>query len=507
MSQLILRINNIFTDIVGDLTHEHKIGLQKRLSFRPEGYQFAPSYNRFIRDKKGNIIRRAWDGWQKQFWSNTKKTYFPTGLFSLVSEYLKTHNIDYRIENFRVVPERNNIISNSGAYVYRTYQSSIIDLACEKQRGLIRCPTGSGKTVIGAGIIEKLKVAPFMFFVTSTDLLKQAKESFEEALLWNGYPLKVGQIGDGVIDIRDINVCTVQSAVRALGEKWDSKARFDSEDENEDKTPIEKHRKEICELFENTKGVICDECQHWKAETCQLVCRSLKSAYYTFGLSATPTRDSGDDMLIQACFGKFIASISASELIEKGWLVRPDIKIVHIKDRKSQFKQWQAIYKDRIVDCEKYNGIVANIANSFIDNGRLVLILSQQISHGKKIAEMVKGASYLSGNSSKKQREEGLNNLRNGYIKCLSSSTIFDEGVDVRPLDCVILAGGGKSKTRAMQRIGRITRPYTSPDGKEKKDAIAVDFRIYDEYLKKHSEEREKMYRTEPAYRIEHIND
>lgn len=503
---LTLKIDNIFVDLVGNLPAKNKSELERKLSFRPANYQFNPNFHRFMYDKDGKPVRRFWDGWKRQFWSNKKRTYFPTGLISLAIEYFQQNNIPFVTENHREKPVPNYFVEDTGAFEYRDYQIRAINDACNRSRGIIQAATGAGKTVIAAGIIKELKVCPFMFFVTSVDLLTQAKESFEAALRYSGVNLTVGQIGGGIIDIRDVNVCTIQTAVRALGEKWDSNTKFDNEDDD-DATPIEKYKDDIRDVIRSAKASICDEVQHWRAHTCQLVARELKSAYYTYGMSATPYRDEGDDMLIQACFGKKCATITATELIEQGWLIRPDIKIIHVKDRKTKFKQWQAIYKDRVVECEQYNGMVANIANAYIEAGRLVLVLVQQINHGQMLADMIKGAQFLSGKNSKKKREDGLNNLKNHYVRCIVSSTIFDEGIDVKPLECVILAGQGKSKTRAMQRIGRITRPYESPSGAKKTNATAIDFRIHDRYLEQHSIEREKMYRTESAYNIEHINE
>jgi type I site-specific restriction endonuclease len=44
-------------------------------------------------------------------------------------------------------------------------------------------------------------------------------------------------------------------------------------------------------------------------------------------------------------------------------------------------------------------------------------------------------------------------------------------GVDVPALDALVLAGGGKSSTRHLQRIGRVCRPY-----KDKTHGVVVDF-------------------------------
>lgn len=500
-----LLVGNIFIDIEGQLSAKHLKELERKLSFRPMGYQFNPMFNKFFKSADGTPIRRIWDGWKRQFWSGKRRTYFPTGLFSLTTEFFKEHNIPYTWQDLRAKPESNIELFDSGEFEYRPYQLRTIHDACNRSRGIIQAATGSGKTVIASGIIKELKVAPFMFFVTSIDLLEQAKESLQKALLQNGCPLNVGQIGAGVIDIRDINVCTIQTVVRALGKQWDSKTKFDSDD-TDDKTPIEEYREQIIEVIREARGSICDEVQHWRADTCQLVARELKSAYYTFGMSATPYRDEGDDMMIQACFGKKCAVITATELIEQGWLVRPDIKIVHFKGKKTKFRQWQSIYKDRVVDDDFYNGAMANMANAFINDGRLVLVLCQQIAHGERLSSLIKGSQFLSGSSSKEKRKKGLTNLRNRYISCIVSTSIFDEGIDVRPLDTVILAGQGKSSVRAMQRIGRICRPWEGPNGKKMK-ATAIDPCIHDKYLEEHAQAREKMYRTEPAYRIEHIGD
>lgn len=494
--------SNIFTYIDGYLPPDFYQKLQRKLSFRPKGYEFSTLYNRFVKDKNGKNVRRMWDGWRRQIWKTrgSQQLYFPTGLFSIVTIFCKEHKLEYSFHDTRIKPDRNLDLKLSKDLVIRPYQNEIVNKSCRIQRGIIQAATGSGKTVISAAMIQKLGVSPFIFFVTSIDLLSQAKSSFEKFLTLNGSPLKVGQIGGGTVDIQDVNVMTVQTAVRAAGKTWNKDHKFDSED-TDDKTPLEQRREDILKLLHEAKGSICDEVQHWRAETCQLVARNLKSAYYTYGCSATPYRDEGDDIMIQACFGKKIAEVSASELIKENWLIKPSIKIVHVRGETSVYRQWQQLYKDQVSDNTTYNEMVSNIANSYIDNGRLVLVLVQQIIHGKKLAEMIPGAVFLSGSSSKKKREEGIQKLRDREISCIVSTVIFDEGIDVRPLDTLLLAGQGKSRVRAMQRIGRILRPFPS-----KHVATAIDFRIHQKYLLEHSKEREKMYRTEKEYEIEEID-
>ncbi len=497
---LLLKVGNVFTDIEGFIPPDQYRKLQRKVSFRPQGYEFSPMYSRWIFDNKGNKVRRMWDGWRRQIWKNTKRTYFPTGLFGIVKEFCEKEKIEYQSADYRVKPERNINLKINDEFTIRVYQNLVVDDASSQQRGIVQVATGGGKTIIGAALIQKLGVAPFIFFVTSKDLLAQAKEELERFLTLDGKPIVVGQIGDGIVDIRDINVMTIQTAVRAAGKEWSKEYKFDSDD-GDDSTPLEQKRAEIHHLLKTAKGSICDEVQHWRAETCQLVARSLESAYYTYGFSATPYRDEGDDLMIQACFGKKIAEITASELIRDKWLIKPSIKIVHIRGPKSIYKQWQQLYKDQVTENEPYNTIVSNIANSYIKNGRLVLVLVQQIKHGKILSGLIPGSIYLSGESPKKKRQENIKKLRNREISCIVSTVIFDEGIDVRPLDTLLLAGQGKSKVRAMQRVGRILRLFPG-----KTVATAIDFRIHQKYLLEHSISREKMYRTEEEFDIEEID-
>lgn len=75
------------------------------------------------------------------------------------------------------------------------------------------------------------------------------------------------------------------------------------------------------------------------------------------------------------------------------------------------------------------------------------------------------------------------------------------EGLDLPILDCLILAGGGRSSTRAFQRVGRVLRLY-----KGKKRAIVFDFEDATPMLNRHAQVRRKLYQQEPAWEIKYLN-
>lgn len=486
-----LEIKNIETDIRHDMSeaqfHAEFLELRKNLRFRPEGYLFSPQFR-----------KKRWDGWKCLAWKNKSRCYFPTGLFSIVKDYFKEKEIPFQIIDKREKPNSNFCLEFNQDYKLRDYQQRALDAAVSRGRGIIHSSTGSGKTIIGSGIIHALGVSPFLFLVTSIDLLEQTKERLEDSLLQNGSPLQVGSVGGGNFDIRDINVMTVQTAVRALGKKF---VRFDMESklDTPNEVLLKEHRKEIVSLLHATRAVISDEIQHWRSDICQIVMNDLKKAYYRYGLSATPFRDQGDDLLIQACFGKKICEISASELIQKGFLVQPTINFIHLNPPVSKYKNWQSIYKNQIVENDYYNNFLANLAEEYIKNESLVLVLVQQIEHGKLLEDLISGSLFVYGNSPKKERLSAIKKLKNRYIKCIISTSLFDEGIDCKPLDVLILGGGGKSPSRAMQRVGRVLRPF---EGKE--FATVIDPFVHEKYLEEHANSREKMYKTEKEFIIKH---
>lgn len=432
--------------------------------------------------------------------------HFPTGLFSKAVEFFKTNNIPLKFFDQRLATPKTHDFQLSSNFEMRDYQIEVRDSAVPANniggRGIVKMATGSGKTKTIAAIIAKAGVVPVLFYVTSLDLLNQAKEEIETTLCLNNAPIKVGSIGNSVCDIQDITVITVQTAVRALGEKYEK--YDDEENEVEDKGLIDKYEI-IRNLIQSAKFIAADEVQHWASKTCQIISDHSENARYKFGLSGTPFRDLGDDLLIDSCFGKVIADINSSFLIKRGFLVKPTIYF--IKTSTNLDGSYQTVYRSGIVENNERNLMIAKMAQKLIESGRQILILVRMIEHGDMLESMIPNSFFIHGQHTGKQRHEWLDKMRRREAPITIATSIFDEGVDVRPLDGLILAGSGKSKTRALQRIGRVIRPFDDPvTGFTKKDAIVVDFFDNTRYLKDHSRARKKIYQTESEFEIKMID-
>ena len=379
----------------------------------------------------------------------------------------------------------------SEEFEVRDYQKKVVEDACNKQRGIIQAATGSGKTGMISNIIAELGLSSFIFFVTSKDLLHQAKAELERFVLKDGKPLDVGIVGGGTINIRDVTVMTVQTAIRSLDAKYE---RFDDEDRDKDNTDISDYKKELKDYIRGAKGYVGDETHHWSSATCQVIADCTESAHYRYGTSATPFRDKGDDILIEACFGGYIARISASYLIDLGYLVKPDIYFLNVDNiSTSRYLSYSKIYKQGIEENYLRNKWIADLSNRFYQDGRLPLVLVKTIAHGKLLNKLIDGSDFIHGSISKKKRLEHLDKMRSRECGVTISTSILDEGVDVKPLDTLILAGSGKSSTRALQRIGRVLRPFPNVENNQKKFATVIDFNDRAKYLEDHSSERRRI--------------
>lgn len=345
-------------------------------------------------------------------------------------------------------------------------------------------------TLMMAGCIAKFNVKPVCIFADKIGLCQQLKQEMEKFL-----GVEVGLVGDGIEDYKDITVISVQSA-----------------DDN---------------YIKNAQMCLWDECHHLPASSLVSIANKCKNAYYRIGVSATPWRDAGDDLLIEAILNKKKdAVINASMLIEMGYLVKPEIYFVPIK-QVFKGKNYQDIYNKAIVENLDRNKIITKIAYNMYIRDKHILTLYKNIKHGEKLLDMVskrigekvkpftiknpktnkdvtvrvRNVELLSGNDDTVKRLAVFEAVKAGFCRCLIASTIADEGLDLPILDTLILAGGGKSSTRAFQRIGRVIRLH---EGKTK--GIVFDFTDYTPMLRRHSRNRQKYYEQEPLWDIHKFN-
>jgi superfamily II DNA or RNA helicase len=427
---------------------------------------------------------------------------YPTGLYSVLDKILTECKYTFDIIDARNVPSLKSSIPMHSKKL-RDYQEEVVEKSIKAERGVIKIATGGGKTVIAAAIVSRLNLKT-LFVVYSVDLLEQTANEFEDM-----FHIKVGKIGGGHCDIKQINVCTVQTLHSAFDLKYTA-----IDDENMFKEKISKYvlerKEEIRKVVEEAEVVICDECHRCVANIYIQMAQLWSNSYFRFSLSATPFRDKSIDKVLDAYSGKLICNVSASYLIDRGYLVPPDIYILDPNEhRKYKFvrKSFRNIYEHWIVHNDLRNKMIVDSVLRLLELGKSTLVTVTRISHGEIISEMldkagVKSVAFMKGEINSEIRKNLLDKVRNKELKVIVGTVICDEGIDLPALDSAIMAGGGKSLIRSLQRVGRTLRPYPSAENNEKEKAIIVDFYDRLRYLTGHSKKRIKIYESEPRFSV-----
>jgi len=417
---------------------------------------------------------------------------FPTGLLTKVIDALRSFGINPELVDNVKYDLSLNPIKYIGPKLY-PHQEMITEMALKHKRGMIKSPTGSGKTYAIGNIVSQINQST-MVYVVSLELLTQMHETISLAT-----GEEVGMIGGGKCIIKKFNICSVWTAGAACG----STIKALDEENNDKWTPNEKQKREILEVINSSKLIILDEAQFAAAQSIRLILKESKSAVYRLGFTATPWRTSGDDILLEAAFGPKICDITASELIEKGYLAQPKIIFRDIP-KAAEFidKSWPDVKKKFINNNEVRDRILVQNGLKLLEMGRHPLMLFRDIAHGDRLAEIFPPdvrVRVVSGKMKQTEREKIRVDYRAGKIDMLIASTIYDQGVDIKELDALIPCAGGRSTAKALQRVGRVIR--TNPEA-NKKDAFIIETFDQTHFMKDHSVMRYEIYKSEPAFAV-----
>jgi len=398
---------------------------------------------------------------------------FPTGLLERVEPTLASTGIQLVRTEARPKLQRGQF--EASTFPIRTYQASAIMslLNAARPGGILQAATGAGKTAMAAKLIQTMRVRT-LFVVHTKDLMKQAHDAFRKFL-----NIEVGQIGDGKDNILPVTVATIQTL---------AKGRHD-------------------DYLRQVELVIFDECHHVAAPTLYTVRGKMADCPLVVGLSASPWRDDGHDLLIEAACGPVRYRVTASDLVQQGYLVAPDIHIYRrqiapeLRTRKAATTLGYAkAYQDIVVRDPARLRLVTRLAKEQLRLGRRLLVLVKHIEHGEALSALIPGSVFVEGSDSVADRAGAFDRFRSGAVQCLIGTSLCDEGVDIPAADALILAGAGASSTRALQRIGRVIRPAPG-----KSSAYVAD--IVDEHpvFKRQFYARNKIYQTEALFRSQTI--
>lgn len=254
------------------------------------------------------------------------------------------------------------------------------------------------------------------------------------------------------------------------------------------------------EFLESIVGFIGDEFHHAKSDTWYKSLLQCNNALYKIGL--TGSIDTSDPLVVQrlkALCGDILIRITNEFLIDRGISAKPTIKSVPIANPTDieEISEYQVAYDKGIVNNEFRNKLIAKITEKCYHDGKGILVIINFLQHGTNISELLTEYNvpheFLYGDLPKEMRKQHLDDMKSGKLKVLISTSLIDEGVDIKGINTLIIGAGGKSLRQVLQRIGRALR---------KKD-VDNTTQIYDfidmtnKFLYKHYLERRTIYDNE----------
>lgn len=332
--------------------------------------------------------------------------------------------------------------------------------------GTLDSPTGSGKTVMALYMIA-MRRQPSLIIVHTKELAEQWMDRIETFL---GIPkTECGLIGTGKKLIGEkVTIALVQSLYR-IAKKVAPQIGY----------------------------LLVDECHRCPSRTFTEAVTAFDCQFMT-GLSATPFRRDKLGQLIFWHLGDVRYEMQRSVLLEKGAIlpveavVRPTDFTPFIDPIQFYSKMMTELTADT-----RRNALIAQdiLEQSKVDDG-ILLALSDRKSHCEVLAGIVRirtkqEVAVLTGDLSKKERTEVVNNLRAGRVKILiATGQLIGEGFDLPELSCLFLTTPVSFDGRILQYLGRVLRPAP---GKEY--ALVYDYVDMNvETLVNAARKRQKLY-------------
>jgi len=431
-------------DLINSISH--------KCSFSVQGAYFSKLY------KEGK-----WDGRKRLFSSATHK--FPTGLLGIVVKEIRNIGEGVNLIDTRVVPRKKFNMKFGFKHKLRPYQLDAVQESITSQRGIIRVGTGGGKTIISAKIIHEIGVKTLICVNTKEalyDTVNVMTECFPDTI--------VGVWGDGKKKLGEFITVSTMTSVAAAFKK-----------------------KNMIFYDENYGCLFVDEVHHVGSATWFMATMKMDS-FYKFGMTGTAFRTDGSTLFLRASSGKIISDVSTRWLIDKGFLVEPDIQFIETKLKNFDFPMpYEDVYTGGIIRNKNRNKAVISLVKKHMDQSKLIVF--EKLEHGDSLFKAVKkidpNAVLINGQT--KKRDELKQKFSDGKIKTAVVSRIYNESADLPILEIVINAAGGKSGIQVLQRIGRSVRT-----NKGKQKSIIYDF--YDSFnykLEQHSEQRMSWIKKE----------
>lgn len=361
----------------------------------------------------------------------------------------------------------------------RPYQVDIFNevggLMKDRVSGVVVCPTGWGKTVLGlhAAYVMQRKT---LVITTKEDIYMQW---IERAKTFLGLePYEVGEIRGDKCEVVGTKFCV--ALIQSMSK--------------DDKYP---------EWITKGFGLVIFDETHRVAATQFSAVADLFPAMVRLGLSATPERADGKEMLVYAHVGPIIAKANIEQLVPKvlRFATEWECPRVFRSDESGQKRVVRLPHQaGKTTHIEKHiardevrNHLVSELVRSAFQKGRKTVVFSTLHEHFDHLTKTMtrdfgiskKEIGLYVGATTKAERIERDKQTVKPIV--LTTYAMMGEGTDIPWLDTCVLA---MPRSNVKQPVGRVRREFEG-----KADPIVMDLMDHDSpVFSKYAANRQKWY-------------
>ena len=367
-------------------------------------------------------------------------------------------------------------------YQLRPYQQEASDAAVkffrskEQYNALIIAPTGCGKSLLIADIAYRIG-GNILVLQPSAEILKQ---NYDKMKSYGVEDISIYSASCNEKEISRITFATIGSIIRKKEE------------------------------FDKFRAIIIDEAH---------VCNAKEGMYKEFltrvkrkvlGLTATPYRLSSqqgkevkgvfkpmpfkkgrqmyDKSIENRCiekiltrtvpkmFQRIIYQVPIQTLLEQGYLARlryfqmPVLDTAKVKRNSTGQDFDEVSLRDEMVKCCYLNRVEEIVKRLLCpkneeDRRNGILVFTKFIDESEELCKSIPGSAMVSGETSKKEREQILEDFKEGKVKVLFNCSVLTTGFDYPALDTVVMARPTMSLAMWYQIVGRCIRPHEGKKG------------------------------------------
>lgn len=340
---------------------------------------------------------------------------------------------------------------------YRPYQIQSIEMpfnymANNPGNPCLELPTGSGKSIIVAGICKKVMDnwpdSKILMLTHQKELIEQNAEKMR--LIWPGAPMGIYSASVGK---RQLSEPITFAGIQSIVNKKDLLGKVDL--------------------------IIVDECDlinNKQQGSYRILIDYLKTHnkhMRIIGLTATPYRlgqgmiTDGDD----AIFNDILKPVTIHELIEQGYLAPLRSKLTDTKMDFSGVSVRGGDYseKEKNEAAEKCdNELIVDEAIALAGDRKAWLFFCAGVDHAAMIKDLLisKGiaADIVTGKTPKKERERILAEYKAGKIRALTNANVLTTGFDYPNIDMISFLSPTLSARKYVQMAGRGMRLKSHTD-------------------------------------------